>query len=265
MLDYTFMQHAILISLCIAILCPCIGIFLVLKRYSMIGDTLAHASLAGVTLGLLFGESPVMSAFLFTAAGGVTIEFLRQYFRKYTDLILTIVLSISVGIAITLITSGVLHANANAYLFGSMLTVNRTDLIVTALLSLAAVAALIFFYHSLVYLAYDEEAARIAGVHVKVINYVFAILVAAAISVSIRSVGMLVISSMIALPVASALQLRQGFRRTLIWSIIFSFVDILSGLIISYYAGAAPGGITALVASGVLLLTMLYHHLAHRG
>lgn len=258
MFSYTFMQHAFLISICIAILCPCIGIFLVLKRYSMIGDTLAHASLAGVTLGLLFGESPVMSAFLFTALGGVSIEFLRQYFKKYTDLILAIVLSISVGIAITLITSGVLHANASAYLFGSMLTVSSSDLIITGLLSLAAVATLIFFYHSLLYLAYDEDAARIAGVHVKIINYVFAILVAAAISVSIRSVGMLVISSMIALPVASALQLQKGFRTTLLFSILFSFIDILSGLFISYHAGAAPGGITALVASGVLLLTMLY-------
>lgn len=81
MLDYTFMQHALLISICIAILCPCIGIFLVLKRYSMIGDTLAHASLAGVTLGLFFGASPIVSAFIFTSVAGVSIEFLRQYFR----------------------------------------------------------------------------------------------------------------------------------------------------------------------------------------
>ena len=87
MLSYTFMQNALLISICIAILCPCIGIFLVLKRYSMIGDTLAHASLAGVTLGLFFNKSPIISAFLFTSFGGLAIEFLRQYFRKYTDLI----------------------------------------------------------------------------------------------------------------------------------------------------------------------------------
>ena len=159
MLDYTFMQHALLISICIAILCPCIGIFLVLKRYSMIGDTLAHASLAGVTLGLFFGASPIVSAFIFTSAAGVSIEFLRQYFRKYTDLILAIVLSVSVGIAITLITSGVLHANASAYLFGSILTVSNMDLAVTAALSLAAVATFIIFYHQLLYLAYDETAS----------------------------------------------------------------------------------------------------------
>ena len=134
----------------------------------------------------------------------------------------------SVGIAITLITSGVLHANANMYLFGSMLTVSKTDLIVTALLSIIAVATLITFYHQLLYLAYDETAAKVVNVKVKTINYIFAILVSAAISVSIRSVGILVISSMVALPVASALQLNKGFRATLFASIAYSFLDILS-------------------------------------
>ncbi len=257
MLAYDFMRNALLISVCIAILCPCIGIFLVLRRYSMIGDTLAHASLAGVTLGLLFHASPVLSSFFFTAVGGVSIEFLRQYFRKYTDLILSIVLSVSVGIALTLISSGKLHANADAYLFGSILTVSPMDMAVTGFLSLASAAALFVFYHQLVYIAYDEEAARIAGVHVRIINYIFAFLVAAAIAVSIRSVGILVISSMITLPVASALQLKRGFRDTFLASLAYSFAGILGGFFLSYEIGAAPGGVTALVSAGLLILTIL--------
>jgi len=163
MFSYTFMQNALIISICIAVLCPCIGLFLVLKRYSMIGDTLAHSSLAGVTLGLLFRESPVLVSFVFTAFAGMMIEFLRQYFKKYTDLILSVVLSVSVGIAITLISSGRLHANADAYLFGSMLTVSNEDMAITGLLSLAAVLTVILNYHQLLYITYDEEAARVAG------------------------------------------------------------------------------------------------------
>ena len=186
MFEYAFMRNALFISICIAILCPCIGIFLVLRRYSMIGDTLAHSSLAGVTLGLLFGESPVLVSFAFTALAGLFIEYLRQYFRKYTDLILSIVLSISVGIAITLISSGLLHANADAYLFGSMLTVSPADMVVTAILTLLALLTVIINYHQLLYITYDEEAARIAKVPAKRLNYLFAFLVAAAISVSIR-------------------------------------------------------------------------------
>ncbi|MGE4548376.1 MAG: metal ABC transporter permease [Intestinibacillus sp.] len=256
MLSYGFMQNALLVSVLISILCPCIGVFLVLRRYSMIGDTLSHASLAGVTLGLLFGRNPVLGAFLFTSVCGALIEFLRGCFKKYTDLILAIVLSLSVGTAITIISSGRLRANADAFLFGSILTVTRTDMFLVLALSILSVLTLLFLYHQMVYIAYDEETARVAGVRVRLINYVFSILVASAISVSIRIVGVLVLSSMIALPVATALQLEKGFRTTLLFSILFSIVDILSGLFLSYYLNVAPGGFTALVSVAVLVVVL---------
>lgn len=257
MFQYSFMQNAFLISIFISILCPCIGIFLVLRRYSMIGDTLSHASLAGVTLGLLFGQNPVIGAFVFTALCGALIEFLRGYFKKHTDLILAIVLSLSVGTAITLISSGKLHANADSFLFGSILTVTRLDMLMVLLLSAVSILLLVLLYHPLLYIAYDEETARIAGVRVKLINYLFSILVASAISVSVRIVGVLVLSSMIALPVATALQLEKGFRSTLLFSIAFSVTDIMLGLFLSYYLNVAPGGFTALVSVAVLILVLL--------
>jgi zinc transport system permease protein len=256
MLSYAFMRNALAASLFVAVLCPCIGIFLGLRRYSMIGDTLSHASLAGVTLSLLCGQNPVLGAFIFTSVSGALIEFLRGYFKKHTDLILAVVLSLSVGTAITLISSGKLHANADSFLFGSGLTVARTDLLLIAALSLVSVSALIFMYHKLLYIAYDEEAAVIAGVKVKLINYIFSILVASAISVSIKIVGALVLSSMIALPVATALQLGKGFKRTLFYSVVFSIIDILTGLIASYYLNVAPGGFTALVSTAALALVL---------
>lgn len=256
MFQYAFMQNAFFVSICISILCPCIGIFLVLRRYSMIGDTLSHASLAGITIGLLTNQSPILGAFLFTSICGALIEFLRSYFKKYTDLILTIVLALSVGTAITVISSGKLHANADSFLFGSILTVTEFDIVMVLILSVISVAALILLYHQMLYIAYDEEAAQVAGVKVRLINYIFAVLVASAISVSIRIVGVLVLSSMIALPVATALQLGKGFKLTLIFSIIFSVVDIMAGLFLSYYLNVAPGGFTALVSVGVLVLVM---------
>jgi len=256
MFQYAFMQNAFLVSICISILCPCIGIFLVLRRYSMIGDTLSHASLAGITIGLLTNQNPILGAFLFTSICGALIEFLRSYFKKYTDLILTIVLALSVGTAITVISSGKLHANADSFLFGSILTVTEFDIVMVLILSVISVAALILLYHQMLYIAYDEEAAQVAGVRVRLINYIFAVLVASAISVSIRIVGVLVLSSMIALPVATALQLGKGFKLTLIFSIIFSVIDIMAGLFLSYYLNVAPGGFTALVSVGVLVLVM---------
>lgn len=264
MLHYEFMQNAFIVSLLIAVLCPCIGIFLVLRRYSMIGDTLAHASLAGVTIGLLTGQNPVIGAFGFTAICGALIEFLRGYFKKNADLILSIVLALCVGTAITIISSGKLRTNADSFLFGSILTVTRFDMITVLALSLLSVLTLILLYHQLIYIAYDEEAARVAGVHVRLINYVFLVLVAAAISVSIRIVGVLVISSMIALPVAAAMQLGKGFKGTLIFSVVFSVIDIMAGLFISYYLGVAPGGFTALVSVAVLVLVMCGRRLIRR-
>ncbi|HWQ05761.1 MAG TPA: metal ABC transporter permease [Feifaniaceae bacterium] len=256
MFQYAFMQNAFFVSICISILCPCIGIFLVLRRYSMIGDTLSHASLAGITIGLLTNQNPILGAFLFTSICGALIEFLRRYFKKYTDLILTIVLALSVGTAITIISSGKLHANADSFLFGSILTVTEFDIVMVLILSAISVVALLLLYHQMLYIAYDEEAAQVAGVKVRLINYVFAILVASAISVSIRIVGVLVLSSMIALPVATALQLGKGFKVTLICSIVFSVIDIMAGLFLSYYLNVAPGGFTALVSVGVLVLVM---------
>jgi zinc transport system permease protein len=258
MFEYDFMQNAFLVSLFVSILSPSIGIFLVLRRYSMIGDSLAHASLAGITIGLLTNQNPILGAFIFTSISGALIEYLRNYFKKHTDLILSIVLSLGVGIALTLISSGKLNANADSFMFGSVLTVTKMDMFMAFILTAISVVTLLVLYHKMVYISYDEDTATVAGVRVKLINYIFSILVAAAISVSIRIVGVLVISSLISLPVATALQLEKSFKKTFIYSIIFSVIDIMVGLIISYYINVAPGGFTALVAVFVLLLVIIY-------
>ncbi len=254
--NYSFMQNALIVSVFISFLCPCIGIFLVLRRYSMIGDTLAHSSLAGVAVGLSCGQNPILGAFIFTSICGALIEFLRTYFRKHTDLILAIVLSLSVGTAITIISSGNAHANVDSFMFGSILTVTQSDIMMVLILSVISGLVLIFLYHQMVYIAYDEDAAKIAGVKVKLINYIFSVLVASAIAVSIRIVGVLVLSSMIALPVATSLQLEKGFKATLFLSAVFSIIDILLGLFISYYLNVAPGGFTALISVAVLILAI---------
>jgi zinc transport system permease protein len=257
MLQYSFMQNAFMISILISILCPLIGIFLVLRRYSMIGDTLAHSSLAGVAIGLMFNHNPIISAFLVTSVFGVAIEFLRSYYKKYAELILVIVLSFSVGIAITIISAGYAHADVESFLFGSLLTVTRADFYTVLALIIVSLVTIFIFYNQLVFITFDEEGAKIAGIKQKLINYIFAILVAATISVCIRIVGVLVLSSMIALPVATALQLNKGFKLTLIFSMIFSFIDIMLGIIISYYINAAPGGVTALISVITLVLVII--------
>ena len=246
MLEYAFMQNALLVSVLISLMCPMIGMFLVLRRYSMIGDTLAHASLAGVAVGLLVKVNPIISAFAVTSVFAVLIEVLRQRFRRYAELILVIILSLSVGIAITIISSG------------SILTVTPDDVLAVAVLCVVSLAAVYLLYPQLVMLAFDEDGAKIAGVKTRLINYIFALLVAAMVAVSIRVVGILVISSLIALPVAAALQLGKGFKVTMLAAMVLSFIAIITGLVTSYWLGAAPGGVTALVSVALLLMIIIY-------
>lgn len=261
MLQYSFMQNALMISILISVLCPIIGMFLVLKRYSMIGDTLAHSSLAGVAIGVMLGINPIVSAFVVTSIFGVSIELLRQHFKKYAELILVIVLSLSVGIAITIISSGRVHTNIESFLFGSILTVTIQDLYTVLILSIISGITIFTLYNQLIFIAFDEEGAKVAGIKVKTINYIFSILVAATIAVAIRIVGVLVLSSMIALPVAAALQLKKGFRLTLIFSIIFSIFNIIAGIVISYNIDVAPGGVTAILSVVTLLAVILFDFL----
>lgn len=258
MFEYTFMQNAIIVGVLISLVCPMIGIFLVLRRYSMIGDSLAHASLVGVAIGLLLEANPILSAFLLTSFFGVVIEVLRNTFRRYAELVLIIVMSLSVGIAITIISAGLVHTNVESFLFGSILTVSEQDVLSVVILSIVSIGLILWLYPQLLLITFDEDGARIAGVKTKAINYIFSILVAATVSVSIRVVGILVISSLIALPVATALQLQKGFRRTLQFSVLFSFIDVLGGLGFSLIIDAAPGGVTAIVAVVILLLVIAY-------
>ncbi|MEG1256958.1 metal ABC transporter permease [Clostridium sp.] len=259
MFQYEFMQNAFLAAIFISILCPIVGVFLVLKRHSMMGDTLAHSAFAGVAIGLVFGFNPIICAFIFTTVCGLSIEYLRNYYKKYAELILSIVLTFSVGVGITLISTGKASGSVNSYLFGSILTVTKFDLVVMVLLSCISIIVLYVLYDKLLYITFDEEGAKIAGINVKAVNYIFALLVGATISVSIRIMGILVMSSMIALPVATALQLNKGFKPTLLLSILFGFVDIILGLILSYILNCAPGGTIALTSVFILVAVIIYN------
>ena len=251
-----FMQRAAAASLATAVLCPVIGLLLVLRRTSMIGDALAHASLAGVAGALVFGVNPVAGSFAATGAAGVLVEALQRSFRERGDLILTVVLALAVGLAVTLITSGAVEARAENFLFGSILTVTPDDLKVIGAVTTAAVLYLVRALPFLTAIAFDEASARAAGVRVDLHRYALAFLTAAAVSAAIPVAGVLILSSMMALPVATALQLRRGFRATLLIALAVSLIDAAAGLMLVVWIDAAPGGLTALVSVLMLALVM---------
>ncbi|OOM16315.1 metal ABC transporter permease [Clostridium saccharobutylicum] len=258
MFELSFMQNAFIGGFIVSILCPFIGLFIVLRRYSMIGDTLSHSSFAGVAIGLVIGTNPLLTAFLFTTICALVIEFLRTYYKKYAELVMSIVLTLSLGIAIILISTGKASAKVDSFLFGSILTVTKSDIVLMSIVGGICFLALIFLYNKLIYVTFDENAAKTTGINVKLINYIFTLLVGATISLSIRVMGILVVSSIIVVPVATAMQLKKGFTKTLIFSIILGFLDVMAGLMLSYYINSAPGGTIALTSVIMLLLTLSF-------
>ena len=258
MFQFEFMRNAIAAGVIISLLCPVIGLFIVLRRNSMIGDTLSHSSFAGVAIGLVSGINPILSAFVFTSLCALLIEFLRGYFKKYAELVMSIVLTLSLGIAIVLISTGKSTAKVTSFLFGSILTVSRTDLLVMLIVGAICLAIVAIMYNKLMYVTFDEEGAKISGINVKLINYVFTLLVGATISMSIMIMGLLVISSIIVVPVATAMQLELNFKKTMIFSIFFGFIDIMAGLISSYYINSAPGGTIAITSIIVLIIVLIF-------
>lgn len=257
MFEFDFMRNAFMAGVVVSVLCPIIGLFIVLRRNSMIGDTLSHSSFAGVAIGLVFGVNPIISAFLFTTICAVIIEFLRGYYKKYAELVMSIVLTLSLGIAIILISTGKANANVNSYLFGSILTVSKSDLLIIATAGIICLLILRVIYNKLIYITFDEEGAKTADINVKFINYLFTILVGATISLSIRIMGILVISSIIVVPVATSMQLKKNFNKTLTLSVLFGLIDILLGLFLSYHFDSAPGGTIALTSVIVLVITLI--------
>ena len=257
MFQLEFMQNAYIAGFFIAILCPCIGLFLVLKRYSMIGDTLSHSSFAGVAIGLVLGYNPILTALIFTTCCAILIEFLRNYFKKYSELVMSIILTLSLGIAIVLVSTGKSSAKVTSYLFGSILTVSKQDLITIAVCSVVCILLIIVLYKKLMYVTFDEEGARIAGINTKLINYLFTVIIGVTISMSIRVMGILVISSIIVIPVASAMQFKKNFLNTLIISILFGVIDIFLGLFLSYVLDSAPGGTIALTTVATLIVSII--------
>lgn len=256
MLQYDFMRNALSAGFLIAILCPVVGTFLVLKRFSMMGDTLSHSAFAGVTLGFLFGVNPSVTSLVYTVLSALLIEYLRNRFKSYEEVVMSIVMTFNVGLAIILASRGK-SASISSFLFGSILTVEFGDLVLIAVVTLICLLFIRLFFEKLLYLTFDEEGAIISGIPVERLNFIFVALTGAAVGVSIRITGLLVISSILVLPVAAALNLKKGFRTTLISAVVFGLIAVLTGIIASYYLDTAPGGTIAIMSVAVLIASFL--------
>jgi len=242
----------------IAMIAPAVGYFLVLRRQSIIGDTLSHVALAGAAFGMITSTYPIYTAILFTIIAAFGIEGLRRKYENYAELSLSIVLSAGVGLASILLslgnTQGIL-----SYLFGSLSLVNMDEIITVIGLGIVILLTIFILYKKLFYMTFDEESAYLAGVPVRAVNLFFSVLVAVTVAISMRIVGALLISSLMVLPVAASLIIANSFRSGLIYSILFGVISVVIGLIASYYLDLASGGAIVLTALVLLITTIVIH------
>ena len=256
--DYAFMVRAMLAGLIIAIIMPIIGSFLVAKRYSLIADSLAHVSLAGIGAGLLLGTSPVITAIPVTAIGAILLEWLRQKKRISGETSLAILMS--GGLAIAVVFAGLAQGvsiDFNSYLFGSIITTQWSDLVILGSAAIALLIVVLGNYQGLLYASFDEDGAKIAGYKVGLLSYGLAIVTAIMVVLSLRIVGGLLIGALLVIPIVAASQFANSFRQTILLGILFSTIAVVVGLVIAFYAGLAAGGTIVLSAITILILSLL--------
>lgn len=257
LLNYGFVIRGFEAGIVVAIIAPLIGIFLVLRRYSLIADTLAHVSLAGIALGLLFGINPIFTAIGATVVSSLGIERLRTSKKVYGESALAIFLSGSLALAVVLLSlARGFNTNLFSYLFGSIVTVTQSDVYTISILAIIVGAILVAFYKELVYISFDEESAQVGGIPTKLINIILIILSALTVSLSIPIVGVLLIAALIVIPVVTALQLQKSFAKTIVYAEIISVLSVITGIIASFYFNLSTGGTIVLIMIGVFLAVL---------
>lgn len=256
--SYGFMVRAFFTAAVIAVIAPCIGVPIVLKRLSAIGDAASHSALAGIAFGLVFSINPILGAVAFSALAVIGIEILRKVFVKYSEIATVVVMS--AGIGLTAVLSGFIKngsSNLNSFLFGSIVVISDFEMYLTVGLGAAVIIVSALLYKEVFFVTFDEETAKLSGVPVKTVNFILMLLTAVTVSVASRIVGALMISSLIVIPVACAMMAARSYKQTVWLSIAFAEIFTIAGLFMSYYLDIRPGGTIVLLGVIFLIITAI--------
>ncbi|SMG28224.1 metal ABC transporter permease [Paenibacillus aquistagni] len=253
-----FFQRALLGGVLIGVTAPMLGIFLVLRRLSMIGDTLAHVTIAGVALGFLIGVYPIWAGLVFALIGSFAVEKLRKAYKTYAELSIAVIMSGGVALASLFFTLGRnFNANVNNYFFGSIYTLNMLDLAIVGMVTLIVIGFMMVFFKEMFLLSFDEDTAAVNGLPVRWFNLALTVLTALVISAAIKIVGALLVSALLTIPVAISLLIARSFKKAIIVSVLVSELAVIGGLIAAGVWNLAPGATIVLLLIAILIITML--------
>jgi zinc transport system permease protein len=248
---YDFILKALLVGSLIAVCCSFLGIFLVLKKYSMIGDGLAHVSFATIAIALLLSASPLLVSIPLVILSSFVILKLNEKADVHGDAAIGLVSSfaLAAGVLISSVAQG-FNVDLFSYLFGSILVIGNLDVVLSVILSAVVIAAIFCFYNSLFAVTYDEEFARVSRLNTKALNYLIAVLTSITIVLGIRVVGTMLISSLIIFPTVTALQVSKGFKSTIFISALVSVTCVILGVFSSFVFNF-PTGATIVLLNAV--------------
>ncbi|HET6403515.1 MAG TPA: metal ABC transporter permease [Candidatus Thermoplasmatota archaeon] len=257
-LQYEFLQRALLAALAVAALCAALGVYVVLRGLSMLGDGLAHISFAGVALGLVLGLYPLALALIAAVAGALIIHALRakEVVRGDTAIGILFTAGLATGILLVSRSRG-LGVDLSSYLFGNLLAVGARDVATVGAIAGALLLILVVLHKELFYVTFNEEAARLSGLPVGMLNVLFTAATAASIVIAARVVGVLLVSALLVVPAATALQFERSFRATLAISVATGLASVLIGVWAAAEYSLATGASVALTATALFALVVL--------
>ena len=264
-LQYGFMQRALLSAVAISIMCSIVGLFLVLKRHSLFGDALAHVAFGGIALGLFTGVYPILTAYVVAILSAVGVNKLRESTKIPPDSSIAVLLTSGLAIGVILISiSGGFTLDLFSFLFGNILLVSNEDLIMILITDAIVVPIIYVLYKRLMLIVFDENQAKVSGLNVTWINTLFIVLASITIIASIRLVGVLLISSLIVIPNITALLLGKGFKKTIFISCAISVFSVVFGIVASYYVNLVPSGTIVLTMISLFIVTIIVKNMRFR-
>ena len=255
--SFSFMHRALIAGIAIAILCSVIGLFLVLRRYSLFGDAIAHSSFGGIALGLLAGVYPLWTAYGVSLVSAVVITRIKEKFNISGDASVAVLLSSGIAVGLVIIGfSGGFTIDIFSFLFGSILLISVNDTILILSLTGIILIVVLLLYKQLLYSTFNEEQAKVSGISVEKINYLIVFMAGVTVVTSIQLVGVLLISALFVIPNVTAIMYGKGFKQTAIISISFSIFSVVIGILISYIFDITPAGTIVLLSIGLFGGTM---------
>ena len=256
---HEFMQRAFIAGTLIAILAPLFGLFVILRRQSLIADTLAHISLAGVAVGFTIGVNPTLTTIAVVVLGGLTIEVMRSFFKTYSELSIAILMSggLAIALVLTSFNGGNSTASISQYLFGSIVTIDAESVFWLLGLAIVAVTLYLLFRRHMYVLTFDEDTAYTSGLNTRLISMVFSVLTGLAVAIMMPIVGALLVSSLMILPSAIAIKWVKSFDFAIILSIVMGLIGVYSGLTMSYQVGSPPGASITIILIVMFIISMI--------